>query len=167
MRPVPFAALALALCAAAPAHPDFTGTWKLDLAASDPLDDLLDAQGAPWVAKKAAKTLVVTQKVALKPEGLEVCAESSLRSKCTIAKIGAGWEDRETEQGKGRARTDWSADGTALITVTEAKLKDGTPVELRMTRTLEDAGKTTVQLLELKAKDGKAHKARRVLRKQD
>ncbi|HEY3448920.1 MAG TPA: hypothetical protein VGK67_21345 [Myxococcales bacterium] len=168
-------ALAAALLSAEPASPaaslvaskvDFSGTWKLDLAASDPLDDLLAAQGASWIERKAAGSFVVTQKVSNKPEGLEVCVESSLGTKCNLVKAGQGWEEKETEKGKVRGRADWSEDGKALVVTTELTLKDKKPAQMIVTRSLEDEGKTTVQTLELKIKDGKAYKARRILRRQ-
>lgn len=154
----------------APAAPapkaDFTGTWKLDLAASDPLDEMLAAQGASWVERKAAGSFQVTQKVANKADGLEVCVESSLGTKCNLVKAGGGWEDKETDKGKVRARTDWSEDGKALVTTSEVTLKDKKPALMVVTRTLEDESKTTVQTIELKVKDGKSYKVRRVLRRQ-
>ena len=169
----PIALLAAVLLQATPStaadvHPDFTGTWKLDLAASDSLDEMLKAQDAPWFARKAAGTVVVTQKIKQKaPEALEVCVETPVATNCDVLKIGAGWEEKKSDKGKVRVRTEWSADGQALVTFTETTpAKEQTPIELRLTRTLQDDGKTTVQLLELKGKDGKLFKARRILRKQ-
>jgi len=153
---------------AADEHPDFTGTWKLDLAASDSLDEMLKAQGASWLERKAAGSVVVTQKLKQKgADEYEVCMETSLGKNCNDLKIGVGWEEKANDKGKARARTDWSADGKALVTLTETTpAKEASPIEFRMTRTLQDDGKTTVQLLELKGKDGKLCKARRILRKQ-
>ena len=160
--PTPEAAVA----AAAAGKTDFTGTWKLDLAASDSLDEMLAAQGASWVERKAAGSIVVTQKVAHRPEGIEVCVESSFKHACNLVKIGAGWEEKSGDKGKAKSRTDWSPDGKAVITTSEISLQDGKSAQLVVTRTLEDEGKTTVQLIELKIKDGKSCKARRVLRTQ-
>ena len=126
---------------------------------------MLTAQGASWLERKLARTVEVTQKVTRKPEGLEVCIESSLKTACTTTKVGAGWEAKAVEKGEGRARTDWSADGKALVTLTEVRLRDGTAIEVSLTRALEAEGKTTVQTIELK-KSGTSYKARRILRKQ-
>lgn len=152
--------------AQAAAKADFSGTWKLDLAASDSLDEMLAAQGASWVERKAAGSVVVTQKVTPAPDGFEVCVETPVKNKCNPVRIGGGWEEKESEKGKVRSRTDWSADGKAVVTISEITLPDGKAARLDVTRTLEDGGKTTVQVIELKIKDGKAYKARRVLRKQ-
>jgi hypothetical protein len=157
--------LALAAAAAAADRPDFSGTFKLDLKASDSLDELLKAQGASWVERKAAGAVVVTQVVRHRGDTLEIQAKSSLRTSKETIRIGAGWEERETEMGKGRARTDWDADGRTLVTRVEVKPKKGDPAELTIRRSLSDEGQTTVQALELRAKDGKRYTARRVLRR--
>ena len=67
--------------------------------------------------------------------------------------------------GKGRARTDWSADGQALVTRIEVKSKKGEAADFTIRRSLTDEGQTTVQALELRGKDGKTYKARRILRR--
>jgi hypothetical protein len=161
----------LALAGGAPAgaaaadRPDFSGTFKLDLKASDSLDELLKAHGASWVERKAAASVVVTQIVRHRGDTIEIEAKSSLKSRKQTIRIGAGWEEQETEMGKGRARTDWAADGTTLVTRVEVKSKKGETGDLVMRRSLADAGQTTVQAIELRGKDGKLYKARRLLRR--
>ena len=151
--------------AAAADRPDFSGTFKLDLKASDSLDELLKAQGASWVERKAAGSTVVTQIVRHRGDVVEIQVKSSLRSRKETIRIGAGWEERETDMGKGRARTDWDADGKTLVTRMEVKSKKGETGEMIMRRSLADEGQTTVQALELRGKDGKTYKARRILRR--
>ena len=107
----------------------------------------------------------MTQKVTQKPGALEICVESSVANKCSTTPVGAGWEDKQSDKGTARTRTDWSPDGQALVTRSEIKLKDGSPAQVKLTRSLADGGKTTVQLLELTTKDGTTYKARRVLRR--
>jgi hypothetical protein len=159
-------ALALAPAPAAAAdRPDFSGTFKLDLKASDSLDEMLKAQGASWVERKAAGSVVVTQVVRHRGDVLEIEAKSSVKSRKQTIRIGAGWEEQETEMGKGRARTDWDADGKTLVTRVEVKSKKGESGEMTMRRSLADEGQTTVQALELRGKDGKTYKARRILRR--
>ena len=160
-----FLALALAGGAAAADRPDFSGTFKLDLKASDSLDEMLKAQGASWVERKAAGAVVVTQTVRHRGDVIEIQAKSSFKTSKETIRIGAGWEERETELGKGRARTDWDADGKTLVTRVEVKPKKGDAAEFTIRRSLADEGQTTVQALELRAKDGKTYKARRILRR--
>jgi hypothetical protein len=158
-------ALALAPAPAAAAdRPDFSGTFKLDLKASDSLDEMLKAGGASWVERKAAASVVVTQIVRHRGDVVEIEAKSSLKSNKRAVRIGGGWEEQETEMGKGRARTDWDADGKTLVTRAEFKAKKGEGGALITRRSLVDDGQTTVQALELR-KDGKVYKARRILRR--
>jgi len=157
--------LLLAGVAAAADHPDFSGTFKLDLKSSDSLDEMLKAQGASWLERKLAGSTVVTQTVRHRGDTLEIQAKSSLRTSKDTIRIGAGWEERETEMGRGRARTDWDADGRTLVTRVEVKPKKGDPAAFTIRRSLADDGQTTVQALELRTKDGKAYKARRILRR--
>ena len=157
--------LAPAVGAAAAERPDFSGTFKLDLKASDALDELLKAQGASWAERKAAGSVVVTQVVRHRGDLLEIQVKSSFKSRKETIRIGGGWEERETEMGKGRARTDWDADGTTLVTRMEVKSKKGEAGAIVMRRSLADEGRTTVQALELRGKDGKTYKARRILRR--
>jgi hypothetical protein len=149
--------------AAAAERPDFSGTFKLDLKASDSLDELLKAAGASWVERKAAGSVVVTQTVRHRGDRLEIEAKSSFKTRKDTIRVGAGWEERETEMGRGRARTDW--DGAVLVTRVEVKPKKGAAAELTTRRSLTDGGQTTVQALELRAPDGKVYKARRILRR--
>ena len=93
-------ALALAPApAAAVDHPDFSGTFKLDLKASDSLDEMLKAQGASWVERKAAGSVVVTQIVRHRGDVVEMVVKSSLKTRKETIRIGGGWEERETEMG--------------------------------------------------------------------
>ena len=147
-------------------HPDFTGTWKIDLEASDPLDALLEVQGRSWIERKAARAMKVTQRITQTADSITIAVESVLRTKTDTFAIGGPWEERDTDElGRVRVRTEWSEDGVRLVVRNEAKLKDGTQGELRISRWLEDGGKTMVQLVELALKDGRNPKARRVFRR--
>jgi hypothetical protein len=169
-------ALCLAICAllvagatdarAGGEHPDFTGTWGLDLDASDPLDPLLEVQGRSWIERKVARSMKVTQKIQQAGATITISVESVLRTKVDEFTIGSPWEKRDTDElGRVRQRTEWSPDGKRLVVRNEAKLKDGTEGELRVSRWLEDDARTMIQLLELVLKDGRQLKARRVFRR--
>jgi hypothetical protein len=107
----------------------------------------------------------VTQIVRHRGDVVEMQVKSSLKSRKETIRIGGGWEERETEMGKGRARTDWDADGTTLVTRIEVKSKKGEAGVVVMRRFLADEGRTTVQAIELRGKDGKTYRARRILRR--
>lgn len=165
------AVLALAVIAAAPARagggrPEFTGTWRLDLDASEPLDALLEVQGRSWIERKVARSMNVTQKIRQAGDTITIAVESALRTKVDVFAIGGPWEERTTDElGRVRVKTEWNADGKRLVVRNEAKLKDGTEGELRISRWFEDGGKTMVQLVELDLKDGRHPAARRVFRR--
>jgi hypothetical protein len=146
-------------------HPDFSGTFALDLAASDSLDALLKAQGASWLERQAAARASVTQVVRHRGDSLAITVKSSLGTRTNQVRIGGGWETKQGERGQARTRTDWAADGQSLVTRTELPQKKGPPVVLTVRRSLADGGRTTVQLLELRAQDGARYRARRILRR--
>jgi hypothetical protein len=169
MRRVLFVALFVALAQGAPAalaraeRPDFSGSFEIDLKASDSFDELLKAQGASWLERKAAGSITVMQIVRHQGDALEVTVRSSVGTRKDAVRIGSGWEVRDTEHGKVRTRTDWTPDGQSLVTRSEVKLKGDRKAELLVTRSLTDGGKTTVQAMELRIADGKTYKARRIL----
>jgi hypothetical protein len=158
------AALTLSVVAQPPV--DFTGTWKLDLSASDSLDAILEKQGVPWALRRAAGSLSTTQHIRHEGDVVVIRVVNAVRDKEERLPVGGDWEVKETDLGQARVRSAWSTDGKALVTTTETKLKDGTPARYLLTRTLADGGRTMVQLVEFHA-GGKDLTARRVLRRQD
>jgi len=164
-----FALAALLLACTVPAraaeHPDYSGTWKLDLKASDSVDDLLKAQGKSWVERTAARNMAVIQVIRQSGDTLGIAVHTSVKDRDDTLRIGGGWEEKDSDDsGKVRSRTDWDPDGTTLVTRTAMTLKDGVPAEFIVRRTLPDP-KTLLQVIELRFDDGRTLTARRVLRR--
>lgn len=158
----------LLLCCAGPAlaadHPDYTGTWTLDLAASDSVDPLMKAQGQSWIARRAARRMKVTQTLAQTEQSLTADLDSSLGHRHETLPIGGDWEVRTSDDGSSvKVRTAWVGD--ALVTETQLRLNDGSPAELGISRTLADGGRTMVQTLALRRGDQPTISARRVFRR--
>ena len=59
---------------------DFTGTWELDLEASQPMDELLKLRGISWAQRRLARSLSVTLVIAQSTESLSFAALSSITS---------------------------------------------------------------------------------------
>lgn len=168
-----FALLALLLAAAtaAPAlaggHPDFTGTWVLDLEASEPLEPLLRAQNRSWAERKLADSLTITQVIKQSDGKMVIDISSAVNQRQDVLIIDGSRQEQQTERaGTVYTTTKWSEDGQQVITVTEMVLDGGVKADMITTRGLAPDGQTTHLLLELKFEDGRHLKAKRVLRKQ-
>lgn len=57
---------------AQPAQVDFSGTWSMDLQASDSLDDLLQQFGVAWPLRKLLDNLPVQQEVTQNEHSLNI-----------------------------------------------------------------------------------------------
>lgn len=152
--------------ARADGHPDFSGTWRLDLDASDLPEDMMKAQGLSWLERRMARSAKVTQRIVQEPERLLLHIDNPLGARDETLPIGGAWEEKERKRaGQVRTRTYWSPGGEALVTESELHLKDGTPARLLLSRTLADQGQTLVQSFELRCQDGRRFTARRVFRR--
>ena len=146
--------------------PDFSGTWVLDLAASESLDALLAAQGKSWPVRKLAGSMQVTQKITQTATTLTIEMEGALADRTEIMKLDGSWENKTAgTTGPGRTRTYWAPDGKNLVTESIVTLENGDNATMSAKRTLRDNGKTLVQRISLTLKDGNTLSANRILRK--
>lgn len=58
---------------------DLSGTWVLDKAASDNIDPILQAGGASWVERQAAKNLKITRTIRQEGDTLHIAVDSSVK----------------------------------------------------------------------------------------
>jgi hypothetical protein len=151
------AALALA------ANPDFSGSWSLDLAASDSVDPILAAQGVGWAERQAAKSLTATQHIRQSTSTLTIDIESAVIDKTEVLPLDGSPQSGTTRDGKPRvARTTWQ--GSALVTTAVVTAPEGAQ-QMTLARTLEDGNNTLRQHITLKLADGTTYEVDRIYRR--
>ena len=171
MRNLFFAVLAALLTLTSPAlageHPNFEGTWVLDLEASESVEPLLAAQGASWAERKLADSVVITQEVSQKEGKVTLEVSSVATNRTDVLLPGEGWKASDARRAEtARTRCYWIEGGSKLVTETEMTFEDGEKATMLTTRSLAADGQTTIILIEFKKPDGTHKKAKRVLRKQ-
>lgn len=152
----------LLLAALALAAPNFTGTWTLDLDASQSVDALLAASGASWPERAAAGTLSVTQQITQDPKQVRLDFDSALVERSEVLVPDGVPRTFTGKNGTGTVATSWKGD--ALVTVSDLPTASGQRLKLTATRTLEDGGRTLRQRLELRTPDGQVVVADRIFR---
>lgn len=161
----------LAFCSAAwgadtVQRPSFNGTWLLDLAASDPMDAILEAQGRSRMERMMVKNMSVTQRITQTENQITIVVESIASNQTDTLLLDGTIETKETPRaGTVQTFTVWDSDGKTLVTTVKMKLKDDSPADMIMRRQLIDEGKTMSMKVELHQKDGKVLTANRILRK--
>lgn len=145
-------------------HPDFTGSWVLDAAASDSADALLAAWGVPWVQRQAVKAMSPTQTITVEGDTLTLVIDVTVLVRTETLKLDGSPQVSTTLSGApATTRSGW--EGATLVSRTESVRSDGQMVTLVASRTLEQEGAVMRQRLELVQADGVVLKADRVFRK--
>ncbi len=159
-------AAALAPRPASAGPPDFSGTWVLDLSASDPVDDLMRVQGFSFPERQVAARMAVTQTIVQTPDELRIDVESVAKSRREVLHLDGREETIETEKnGPMLTRSSWAPDGATLVSQSRVRLSNGAPAVLRVSRQLRDGGRTLAQRLELEVSGGARYAATRVFRR--
>ena len=142
---------------------DLSGVWSLDTAASDPVDAILAASGASWLERQAAGSMSVTQTITQSPERVVLDIDSTFKDR--REELVPDGVERETPAKNGTAHTRCFWKDDALVSVSRVPTATGTTIVLTATRTVEDAGRTLRQRLEVVQPDGSVLKADRVYRR--
>ena len=166
------AALALLASGAAPVRaeepfqrPDFTGSWELDLDASERVGTLLKALGRSWLEQRAADSVRVTQHILQTEETVTITIDTSLRDSREVLTLDGAPRSLTTEKGHVvSSRTYWEGD-SVLVTETDAVLASGKRGSFRILRSLIDGGQTLLQRLELQVPGAERIVANRILRR--
>lgn len=162
-------AIALTLALAAPttslaAPVDLSGTWVLDLAASDSIEPMLKAQGVSYMKRKAAASMEVTQTIVQTGDTLSVDVDTSHKDTKTTVKVDGVTREVTTASGEKTQVTNlWKA--ATWVSTTVMPEHDGGPMTLTRTHALADAGKTLKQRIELKPAQGQAMVVTRLYRR--
>jgi hypothetical protein len=154
--------------AAPPAHTiKLAGTWVLDKVKSEPVDDLMAAEGLSALERKMFGRLGVKLEIQQTTESITIKTITSLMSEDELLKPDDSMMSRDVFRvGPVKYHTHWSPDGKALITDTELTAGDGKPALAVVHRSLADGGKTLVQDLTLTLSDKRSFSARRYYHRQ-
>jgi len=157
------AAFAVTPSAFAGDPPDFSGTWVLDIDASDSPDEYLKAQGASLLERKAVSSMVVTLTIAQTPEKVTVNVSSAVKSDLQEQVMDNTVRTETTDTGPAQVKHYWTDEG-AMTSVMSVANKDGEPVTQVTTRTL--SGATMTQVISVTKADGTSVSMNRIFRKQ-
>ncbi len=144
---------------------DFSGTWLLDLEASDSFDPILAAQGIPQFQRRAINNASVTQVITQTDSALTIEAKTAFGSRQEDLNFDGQTRTVSSQLGTGATRSFWESNG-ALVTTFSGTSNQGRPIDATVSRSLADNGQTMVQTIELQAADGSTFIADRVFRKQ-
>lgn len=139
---------------------DLVGTWALDKSASEPVDELLRAQGVGAVKRKMAASIDVELTITRAGDGVTVntLAAGNARSET----IQADGTERSVTNDRGTFQVTASWQGEDLVVV--ARSADGGSVTTR--RSVSDDDKTLTQAVAMKTPDRKTISANRVFRRE-
>lgn len=121
---------------------EIAGTWQLDLAQSDALDPLLEAQGVSRFVRGIVRRAHVTQHITDTGDALDVTLSSSvIRETRTLVLDG---KERQEPDRDGRVvfvKHERLADGT-IVSTTRLTTHDGQPGLLVVRRRVAEQGRT-------------------------
>ncbi len=139
------------------------GSWTLDVAASEPVLDLLEASGVGWVERQALARLPIEQVFTIEGTDLVVRIDTPLGAR--TERLPLRGETKRGVDAKGLAfelRTHFEAE--ALVTTMRHALPEGTRTFV-IRRSLTEEGRVLRQNLALTLPDGRALSARRTFRR--
>ena len=148
---------------------NFTGTWKLDRGASDPMHEMLKAQGYNALEVSVLEKVPVTQVMTQSPDGLAIAIHSSVISTQEQLRFdGQLHADKNNVLGPLVRISRWSADGRQLLTVIHYSAKCGLRAEMTVTRSFLGAERRQMfQETRVRLIDGREFKARQVFIRQE
>ena len=150
-----FALLGLTLSSFASVN--FTGTWVLDLKASDSPDPMMKRMGVSALERKLAASTKLEATYSQSADLLTITTRGPGFSRTEHLRLDDRPEAKtEKRTGPYTIRTSWSHHGKELISTSSFRTKDGKNAELVVTRKLTDAGNTLVLSEKLKI-EGKPH----------
>lgn len=148
---------------------NFTGTWKLDRAASDPMREMLKAQGYNALEVSILERVPVTQVMTPTPDGLAIEIRSTIiRTSELLHFDGQARSEKNSVLGPVVRLSRWLPDGRHLLTLTRYHAKCGLAAEMTVTRTIAGTERSRLmQETSVRLADGREFKARQVFIRQD
>ncbi|MEL6342996.1 MAG: lipocalin/fatty-acid binding family protein [Myxococcota bacterium] len=138
---------------------DFSGTWILDLSASDSVEPLLKARGVSMVKRKAAASMSVTRIISQSGNSMTVNTVTSAKNETKTYQVDGQTRTVSGDQGSADISHRW--DGEVMITT--AQSAEGT---MTTRRTISADGRTLTEQLTYKGSDGSPIVVNRIYTKQ-
>jgi hypothetical protein len=167
MRPFFAVLLATSLLAlpALAAQADLTGTWQIDEAASESMDEMLLAWGTPGFAVKMMKRLKTSLIIEQASGEITIRFKTGVYSYSDTLQPGTAVRTEKRYGNPVEKQERWLADGT-LQAQSWFDLKDGTRATTRSLKKLSDDGQVMVDFVTFTRADGSELSARRIYRRQ-
>ncbi len=148
---------------------NFAGTWKLDRAASDPMREMLKAQGYNAVEVSILERVPVTQVMTPTSDGLAIEIRSTvIRTSEQLHFDGQARPEKHSVLGPVVRVSRWLPDGRHLLTMTRYNAKCGLAAEMTVTRTVAGTERSRLmQETSVRLADGREFRARQVFVRQD
>lgn len=144
---------------------DLSGTWVLDKQASGDLDPILQASGASWVERQAARGLKVTRTIEQDGDTLRIAIDSSARDSEETVQVDGVPRQRTTGRGEVATVTHrW--EGAAWVSESLSESEAGQSVRVTQTKTLSADGATMITRIQLVRGDEAPIGVDRVYRRQ-
>jgi len=142
---------------------NFTGTWQLDLKASDSIDSLLKAQGKSRFERRIANSMEVTQNISHQQNSISIKMSSRAVDETHVFVLNKQWHPLNTARMGTISAQSYYAEGNHGAIITEMKIQaNGKPALLSSTRTLSQDGNSMFLDLLLRLHDGSQYSSRRV-----
>lgn len=156
----------LALSVSATNNNNFSGVWDLDLTASDPIDEILKAQGKSRFERRVAKSMAVTQSIMQTGDTMSVHIKSIAMDNTQNFPLDNQWRLVDTpKMGKVNMKNYWLEKEFSIATEMQIKANKK-PALMRATRKLTDNGNTMILEILLILQDGRQYRANRVFRRE-
>ncbi len=141
----------LAFSVSALATVNFSGTWTLDLKASDSPDSMMKRMGVSFIERKLAASTTLEATYHQTREVLTVSSRATGFSRVETFPLDGRTEAKnEKQMGAYTVRTVWSKDHKELISTSHFTAKNGKNAELIVVRKLTNGGRTLVLAQTLK-----------------
>eukprot|EP01123_Difflugia_compressa_P011446 TRINITY_DN4564_c0_g1_i1.p1 TRINITY_DN4564_c0_g1~~TRINITY_DN4564_c0_g1_i1.p1 ORF type:complete len:145 (+),score=35.51 TRINITY_DN4564_c0_g1_i1:27-461(+) len=121
-------------------HP-LNGTWELDLKASEPIDEILEAQGVGWAKRKVISGLAITETITITPNNVTINKQTSVKN--VRDELPLNTEQEVDDDVAGKVKQIVTADGGKLK-IHLKSIKGST--EVVNTRSLLDDGRVLLEI---------------------
>jgi hypothetical protein len=159
--------LCLALMATGVAAVDLSGTWALDLKASDSPDPMTKRLGVSGIQRGLMDSAKLVSTYTQAADELTIVSRATGFSRTEQFRLDGRPENKtEAQTGPYTIRTSWSGDGKQLVSTSNFRTKDGKNATLRVTRRLSDGGQTLVLTQALEVEGESPVVIHRIWRKQ-
>jgi hypothetical protein len=153
------------LCLSTFAAGDLSGSWMIDLKASDSPEAMMKRLGVGWIQRKLASSIKIEATYSFSRDLLTIDTRGPAFSRTEQIRLD-GQPDRRTEKltGPYTIVSKWNPTENKLVSISTFETKDGRPGELTVIRMLADNGATLVLTQTLKV-DGEQWVVRRIWRR--